>query len=70
VSFDCVLVGDEHRPKNDDFENGYSFETQDGTPVLYTGPAVRVSWPYSDRDAFVTVLAISDSGITTTRHTV
>ncbi|WP_246066497.1 metallophosphoesterase family protein [Halorubrum cibi] len=70
VSFDCVLVGDEHRPKHDDFENGYTFETQDGTPVLYTGPAVRVSWPYRDRDAFVTVLTISDSGITTTRHTV
>lgn len=70
VSFDCVLVGDEHRPKHDDFENGYAFETQDGTPVLYTGPAARVSWPYRDRDAFVTELSITDVGVTTTRHSV
>lgn len=70
VSFDCVLVGDEHRPKHDDFENGYAFETQDGTPVLYTGPVARVSWPYRDRDAFVTELSITDVGVTTTRHSV
>lgn len=70
VSFDCVLVGDEHRPKHDDFENGYAFESQDETPVLYTGPTARVSWPYRDRDAFVTVLSITDSGMTATRHSV
>lgn len=38
VSFDCVLVRDEHRPKNDDFETGYSFEIAGGTPYAYTGP--------------------------------
>jgi hypothetical protein len=70
VSFDCVLVGDEHRPKHDDFETGYSFETADGTPVVYTGPAARVGPAYSNRDAFVTELTIGDSGITTTRHSV
>jgi len=70
VSFDCVLIGDEHRPKHDDFDNGYSFETRDGTPVLYTGPAVRVSWPYRDRDAFVTELSITGTGVTTTQHPV
>jgi hypothetical protein len=63
-----VLVGDEHRPKNDDFENGYSFETQDGTPVLYTGPAARVGPAYSDREAFVTVFTITERRVTTTRH--
>jgi predicted MPP superfamily phosphohydrolase len=70
VSFDCVLVGDEHRPKNDDFENGYAFETQDGTPVLYTGPAARVGPAYSDREAFVTVFTIGDSEVSATRHAV
>lgn len=42
VSFECMLVGDEHRPKHDDFDDGYTFEARDGTPVLYTGPAARV----------------------------
>ena len=70
VSFDCVLVGDEHRPKHDDFENGYSFETRDGTPVMYTGPAARVGPAYSDRDAFVTVLTISGVEVNSTRHVV
>lgn len=68
VSFDCVLVGDEHRPKYDDFENGYSFETEDGTPVLYTGPAARVGPAYRDHEAFVTELSISAAGVTPTRH--
>ncbi|MCQ4334810.1 metallophosphoesterase [Natronomonas sp. F2-12] len=70
VSFDCVLVGDEHRPKDDDFDTGYSFETEDGTPVFYTGPALRISEPYRDRDAFVTELTISTKEITETRHTI
>jgi UDP-2,3-diacylglucosamine pyrophosphatase LpxH len=70
ISFDCVLVGDEHRPKNDDFENGYSFEAQDGTPIFYTGPALRISESYRDRDAFVTELTISTKEVTKTRHTV
>jgi hypothetical protein len=68
VSFDCVLVGDEHRPKYDDFENGYSFETENGTPVLYTGPAARVGPAYRDYEAFVTELSISAAGVTSTRH--
>jgi DNA repair exonuclease SbcCD nuclease subunit len=68
VSFDCVLIGDEHRPKNQDFENGYSFEASDGTPVLYTGPAMRISEPYRDHDAFVTELTISVDSIDTRRH--
>ena len=54
MSFDCVLIGDEHRRKNDDFEAGYICEAADGTPVFYTGPAVRISHSYRDRDAFVT----------------
>lgn len=70
VSFDCVLVGDEHRPKHDEFETGYSFETADGTPVVYTGPAARVGPAYSDRDAFVTELTITENGVTATRHAV
>ncbi|MFA9518475.1 exonuclease SbcCD subunit D [Halopenitus sp. H-Gu1] len=70
VSFDCVLIGDEHRPKNRDFENGYTFEAADGTPVFYTGPAIRISEPYRGHDAFVTELSVSDAGVTTTRHTV
>lgn len=70
VSFDCVLIGDEHRPKKKDFKNGYSFEANDGTPVFYTGPAMRISEPYRDHDAFVTELSISDAGVETTRHPV
>ena len=70
VSFDCVLVGDEHHPKNNDFETGYTFEAEDGTPVLYTGPALRITEPYRDRDAFVTELTISADGVAATRHTV
>jgi hypothetical protein len=65
VSFDCVLVGDDHRPKNDDFETGYSFETAGGTPHAYTGPAARVGPAYSDQDAFVTVLTITVNGLLT-----
>jgi hypothetical protein len=68
VSFDCVLIGDEHRPKGEDFENGYSFEANDGTPVFYTGPAMRISKPYQDHSAFVTEVTISEAGVTTTRH--
>jgi predicted MPP superfamily phosphohydrolase len=68
VSFDCVLIGDEHRPKNDDFETGYTFETRDSTPVFYTGPAIRINHPYRDRDAFVTELSISADGITATPY--
>lgn len=68
VSFDCVLIGDEHRPKNQDFEYGYSFEASDGTPVLYTGPAMRISEPYRDHDAFVTELTVSADSIDTRRH--
>ncbi len=68
VSFDCVLVGDEHRPRGDDFETGYSFEAMDGTPVLYTGPAARVGPAYRDHDGFVTELSFSDAGVTPTRH--
>ncbi|QDX41857.1 DNA repair exonuclease [Salarchaeum sp. JOR-1] len=70
VSFDCVLIGDEHRPKNRDFEDGYTFEAGDETPVFYTGPAIRISEPYQNRDAFVTELSISDTGVTTKRHSV
>ena len=70
VSFDCVLVGDEHSPKDNEFENGYSFETTTGTPVLYTGPSVRISKAYRDRDAFVTELSVSSDGVTATRHTI
>jgi len=68
VSFDCVLVGDEHRPRGDNFETGYSFETTDGTPVLYTGPAARVGPAYRDHDGFVTELSFSDAGVAPTRH--
>ncbi|WP_262178348.1 metallophosphoesterase [Haloarcula laminariae] len=70
VSFDCVLIGDEHRPENGDFDTGYTFESRDGTPVLYTGPAMRISDAYSDHAAFVTELTISSSGVSTVRHTV
>jgi len=70
VSFDCVLIGDEHRPKGKDFENGYSFEAGDGTPVFYTGPAMRISELYRDHTAFVTELSITDEGVTTTRHSI
>lgn len=68
VSFDCVLVGDEHRPKNGDFEFGYTFETHDGTLVLYTGPAARIGPAYHDHDAFVTEITISANAISYTRH--
>jgi predicted phosphodiesterase len=68
VSFDCVLIGDEHRPKNKDFDAGYTFETGDGTPVFYTGPAMRISEPYRDRDAFVTELTMTADDITMTQH--
>jgi len=68
VSFDCILVGDEHRPKNEDFDSGYTFETRDRTPVIYTGPAARISRAYRKRKAFVTEITISGSRITTTRH--
>lgn len=70
VSFDCVLIGDEHHPKNNDFENGYSFTTSDGTPVFYTGPAIRISRVYHKQDAFVTELSITDTGVMTKRHSV
>jgi len=70
VSFDCVLIGDEHRQKTKDFKNGYSFEANDGTPVFYTGLAMRISKPYRDHDAFVTEILISDTGVETTRHPV
>ncbi|WP_245576022.1 metallophosphoesterase [Haloplanus natans] len=68
VSFDCVLIGDEHRPKNGDFSNGYTFQSKNGTPVYYTGPAMRISEPYRNRDAFVTELTMSDRGISSARH--
>ncbi|WP_233255142.1 metallophosphoesterase family protein [Halopenitus persicus] len=68
ISFDCVLIGDEHRPKKRDFESGYSFEASDGTPVFYTGPAMRISEPYRDHDAFVTELTVSVDSIDTRRH--
>ncbi|MDL0129150.1 hypothetical protein PNP84_13620, partial [Halobacterium salinarum] len=70
VSFDCVLIGDEHRPKGKDFENGYSFQAGDGTPVFYTGPAMRISEPYRDHGAFVTELSISEAGVSTAQHQV
>lgn len=68
VSFDCVLIGDEHRPKNKDFEDGYTFETGDGTPVFYTGPAMRISEAYRNHEAFVTELTITSSSVTARRH--
>lgn len=70
MSFDCALVGDEHRPKHGDFDSGYTFEAEDGTPVFYTGPAVRMNEPYRDRDAFVTELTITEAGVTASRHPV
>jgi hypothetical protein len=63
-----VLIGDEHRPNKPDVEDGYSFEAGDGTSVFYTEPAMRISEPYRDHDAFVTELSISDAGMTTIRH--
>ncbi len=68
VSFDCVLIGDEHSPEDDDFDDGYTFEADDGTPVLYTGPAIRISEAYRDRAAFVTELTMTSSGVTARRH--
>lgn len=70
VAFDLVLIGDEHRPKDSEFGDGYKFGTKDGTPVLYTGPAMRISPAYHDQSAFVTELEISGSALSTTRHTV
>lgn len=70
VSFDCVLIGDEHHPKNGDFDTGYTFEARNGTPVLYTGPAMRISDAYENHDAFVTEVNISSRGVTTARHSV
>ena len=70
VVFDCVLVGDEHRPRDNDFGTGYTFEADDGTPVLYTGPSIRISEPYRDQDAFVTEIKISADRVTATRHVV
>lgn len=67
VSFDCVLVGDEHRPKNDDFNDGYTFETLDGTPVLYTGPAARIGPAYRTKEAFVTELTVSAGSVASRR---
>lgn len=68
VSFDCVFVGDEHRPKNDDFNSGYTFETRNRTPVFYTGPAARIGPAYSDRESFVTEITISGNQVKTKRH--
>ncbi len=70
VPFDCILVGDEHHPKNNDFNNGYAFETRDGTPVLYTGPSIPISYAYRDHDAFVTELTFAADGVITTKHSV
>jgi hypothetical protein len=70
VSFDCVLVGDEHRPGAADFAEGYTFETANGTTVLYTGPSIRLSTAYRDHNAFVTTLTITNTEITSARHTV
>lgn len=69
VSFECVLVGDEHRPEGADFEEGYTFETANGTPVFYTGPSIRLSTAYGDQTAFVTELTINDAETTSVRHT-
>lgn len=68
VSFDCVLVGDEHRPHGGNFESGYSFRTSDGTPVEYTGPAARISPAYRATDAFATEVMFSADGVQTRRH--
>jgi hypothetical protein len=68
VQFDCVLIGDEHSPKDNDFDNGYAFTTGDGTPVHYTGPAIRLNDAYENRDAFVTELTIGVDGVWTQRH--
>lgn len=68
VSFDCVLIGDEHRPKNGNFETGYTFEAADGTPVFYTGPAMRISEPYRNREAFGSELRITVDGVSAKRH--
>lgn len=70
ISFDCVLIGDEHRPKDKDFTAGYTFEADNGTPVFYTGPAVRITEPYRDCNAFVTELTISAKHIVSTRDAI
>jgi hypothetical protein len=36
VSFDCVLIGDEHRPRSRNFENGYPFKASDGAAGVTT----------------------------------
>jgi len=68
VQFDCILIGDEHSPKDDDFDTGYTFTTADGTPVHYTGPTIRLNDAYENHAAFVTEVTLSAEGITTTRH--
>lgn len=67
VEFDCVLVGDEHHPKGYDFDDGYEFTALDGTPILYTGPAIRISPAYQDHSAMVTEVTISGTDIDWTR---
>jgi hypothetical protein len=69
VSFDCVLVGDEHRPRDEEFYGGYTFESDDGTPVLYTGPSARISYAYRDHDPIVTELTFKDGLVALKRHT-
>lgn len=69
VSFDCVLVGDEHRPRDEEFYGGYTFESDDGTPVLYTGPSARISYAYRDHDAIVTELTFKEDLVALKRHT-
>lgn len=66
-SIDCVLIGDEHHPKNYDFKFGYSFETPDGTPVYYTGPPARINKAYQDEDPFVSELTITPTSVSRTR---
>jgi len=63
-----VVIGTDHGSKNQEFKNGYTFEADDGTTVSYTGPAIRISEPYRDHDAFVTDLSIFDWEVTMTRH--
>jgi predicted phosphodiesterase len=69
VSFDCVLVGDEHRPRDEEFYGGYTFESDDGTPVRYTGPSARISYAYRDHDAIVTELTFKENLVALKRHT-
>ena len=69
VSFDCVLVGDEHRPRDEEFYGGYTFESDDGTSVLYTGPSARISYAYRDHDPVVTELTFEEGLVALKRHT-